>query len=139
MIGLPLLMAACVMVGLLALWLPSRSGVTKDNFERIETGMSRADVEKILGGKADDRGDVVLARSGLQIDILGLNPPSSEGWGNPETGDVALVEFDDAGHVRAKAWWPSNWIDDRTPWEKLLDRLPWREKRFPVPVRITTL
>ena len=47
--GLSLLMAACVVVVALALLLPPQSGVTKENFDRIQIGMTRAEVEQIFG------------------------------------------------------------------------------------------
>jgi hypothetical protein len=49
-------LAACVGIafGVLAM-LPPRPGVTKANFDRIEKGMTREDVEVLFGGKGDWR------------------------------------------------------------------------------------
>jgi hypothetical protein len=48
---LPLTVA--VIVGVLGL-LPPRPGVTKANFDRIEKGMTKAEVEKIFGRQGDE-------------------------------------------------------------------------------------
>jgi hypothetical protein len=115
LLGLLLLMAACVAVVALA-FLPTRPGVTKENFDRIEVGMTRAEVEKIFGGQAP--GIVHL------WDLL----PSQCGWEDDETGDGATIQFDENDCVQAKRWLPSAWPDDRTLWERWLDRLPGRER-----------
>jgi hypothetical protein len=47
-----LLLAVVVALGVLAM-LPSRPGVTKGNFDRIEKGMTKAEVEEIFGKKDD--------------------------------------------------------------------------------------
>ena len=46
-------MAGLVGVGLVVLTMFPWPGVTKANFDRIEDGMSRAEVERLLGGKGE--------------------------------------------------------------------------------------
>jgi hypothetical protein len=82
---------------------PPRPGVTKENFDRIEIGMTRADVEAILGEP-------------------NIWPPVWES----DLGDEAQIEFDHQFRVKEKHW--DEWPDDRTVYEKLLDQLPWRER-----------
>src|SRR5271155_206271 len=100
LLGLLLACIAGVVLVVLAL-LPPPPGVTKENFDRIENGMTRAEVEAIFG------------------DETGLRKGPAAMWESDDTDDIAVVGFDDDGHVRAK-----NWVglpDERTPFEKLLD------------------
>jgi hypothetical protein len=113
LIGLMLLIAACVAVVALAL-LPTRPGVTKENFDRIEVGMTRAEVVRIFGCEANGE-----ECSGHRIPFL---------WDN---GDgQALVRFDENDRVTETAWWPG-WPDERPLWERWLDRLLRRERPPP--------
>jgi hypothetical protein len=88
--------------------LPPRPGVTKENFDRIHNGMTRAEVEAIFGDE-----------SGRHKDQVAL-------WVSDDAADLALVAFDNEDRVLVKNWLGQP--DDRTPFEKLLDRLPWRAK-----------
>jgi hypothetical protein len=85
---------------------PSRASLTKENFDRIEIGMSRAEVEAILG------------------------PPAAAWLGAPiwesDLADEAIIRFDKENRVKAKHW--DEWPDDRTLLEKVMDQLPWRER-----------
>jgi outer membrane protein assembly factor BamE (lipoprotein component of BamABCDE complex) len=108
-----LLIAAAAIAGSVVLavasilLLRSRSGVTEENFDRIEVGMSSEEVEAILG------------------------PPSKRrnGWSSWENdrADEGYVAFDNTNRVTEKAW--DAWPDDRTPLEKVMDQLPWRERK----------
>ncbi len=112
---LGLLLACIVGVVLLVLaLLPPRPGVTKKNFDRIKVGMARAEVEAIFGGPPKG--------------LFGMH------FQDDASGDSAIITFDDNDLVASMLWGP-NLHDDRTLWEKLLDRLPWREKPPPPPRR----
>jgi hypothetical protein len=86
--SLPLTIA--VTLGVLAL-LPPRPGVTKANFDRIEMGMTKAEVEEIFGGR------FVLHKGMANV---GLNPLA--GW-EAHDGAVALIYLSDGSVVR-KDW-----------------------------------
>jgi hypothetical protein len=103
--------AGCIglVLGVLTL-LPPRPGVTKENFDRIEVGMARAEVEALFGAPA-----IGWPQFGT----------GSE-WENEESGDLAMIGFDENGLVAQTHW--DAWPDHRTPFEKFLDRLPWRAK-----------
>lgn len=79
---LPLTIA--VILGVLAL-LPPRPGVTKANFDRIEMGMKKAEVERFF------------AKSGKRLPVL---------WGTKWTGDEgeAIIRFDYDEKVIDKIW-----------------------------------
>src|ERR1035438_9324153 len=72
--SLPLVIV--VTLGVLAM-LPPRPGVTKANFDRIEKGMTRAEVEQIFGGKGE------MARLHAIVD---------GNWG-ADDGSFAITEF----------------------------------------------
>ncbi len=95
---------------------PWRPGVTKENFDRIEIGMTRVEVDAILG----------------PTDASWLGSPI---WEN-NFGDEAYIRFSKDDCVKAKAW--DEWPDDRSVFEKLMDQLPWREKTFPHRPRFNT-
>ena len=112
------LLAAGTMAGLVGVvlfvlaMLPPGPGVTKANFDRVEKGMTRAQVVAILG-KAT------------------YEPP---GWGGgpywtSNSGDEIRVRFDENQRVESMIWddgWPSE-----TLIEKILDRLLWWKKESP--------
>jgi hypothetical protein len=85
------ILAACVCLtlGVLAM-LPPRPGVTPANIERIEDGMTLAEVEKILGGPGPD------FISGRAAKILA--------WNNPHYGTWVHVVFDCDNRVIGKVW-----------------------------------
>ncbi|HZZ77091.1 MAG TPA: hypothetical protein VFE62_01150 [Gemmataceae bacterium] len=112
------IMTGCVVVVIVALWLTPVSGVTKENFDRIEVGMTRAEVEVILGSKA-------IARIRQRRDIFCFG----NFWRDAESGAEAGIEFDAEDHVRGKEWWPGV-LDQRTTWERFLDLMPGRPKRL---------
>jgi hypothetical protein len=85
-------MAACVGIGLGVLaMLPPKPGVTKANFDRIEEGMTRVDVDELFGGK------VPLER----VD---------QGWlWDADDGSEVWIGFrGDRDRVFAKIWVDSN-------------------------------
>jgi len=87
---------------------PWRPGVTKENFDRIEIGMTYDEVEAILGPRA-------IAFPGL--DMV---------WFDDHAADEAYIRFDENNCVKRKDW--DEWPDDRGVLEKLVDQLPWRER-----------
>lgn len=120
---------ACVVgVALVVLELLPRTAVTRENFDRVEVGMTRAEVEAIFDGSA--------VRQHPWPSFL----PPDDVWEDAHSDGSALVAFDENDRVTAKRWLQR--ADERTPFEKLLDRLPWRAKRAErttpavIPVRI---
>lgn len=105
------LAAFCFLVlGVLAL-LPARTRFSEANFRRTEIGMSYKEVEAILGKPSD-----VLVGANVRICS----------WGSPEFG--AAITFDEDNRVTCNISRPRK--DDRTCVEKLLDLLPWRERKY---------
>jgi hypothetical protein len=113
LVGLALVMAACVAVAILAL-LPtsSTSTVTKENFDRIQVGMTRAEVDEIFGGKARFTPRQRIWHADL--------------WEDDETTDTAMVYFNAKDCVLRASWVSSP--DERTPREKLVDRVLRRKR-----------
>jgi hypothetical protein len=111
---------------LLPLMLPYRSPVTRAAYERIEDGMTQAEVEAILGGPPGD----YRTRPGISMDPLVRSPSGlNEQWWRGDEGEI-IVGFD-AGTVRsvsfyeteplacgpfALAWWRLKRIVERW-WE----------------------
>jgi hypothetical protein len=76
-----LVACVCVALGVLAM-LPAQSGVTKANFDRIELGMTLAEVEGIFGHDGD------------KFDVLGDEHRENIFWGaSPYNGDMAVITF----------------------------------------------
>lgn len=83
-------------------WWPT-PGVTKANFDRIEVGMTRAEVEAIFGGPPG-----------------AINTPRLCLWGDGDDSASATIDFDEAGRV---AWMGWNQLDDRSSLRRKLDWL----------------
>lgn len=118
-LGLLVAAIAGVVLTVLAL-LPPRPGITKENFDRIEEGMTRPEVEAILGGPAN-------------VDLMWF----PDEWENRATGDLAIIRFDQESRVSSKQW--DGWPDDRTVWQNLLDHIPGREPPPRARPRLITL
>jgi hypothetical protein len=88
--------------------LPPRPGVTKENFDRIEIGMTEAEVEAIFGEAASIVGGKVWSE--YENELVG----------------AATIAWDNNGRVE-EVWWRGR-HDNRTIWQKVLDRLTWRER-----------
>jgi hypothetical protein len=101
-----------VTLGVLAL-LPARPGVTRENFDRIEIGMTRAEVEAILGPPTDF------------FTGWPFPEPNEPIWEN-DRADEGQIQFDEDSRVKAKDW--HEMPDDRGVFERLMDLLPWRER-----------
>lgn len=111
-----LLLACTIGVALVVLpMLPSGPGVTKENFDCIEDGMTRAEVEAILGGPANANAN----------NRFWPERPWDE-WEN-DLGDSVTICFDAEDRVKSRTWEVGS--DDRTIWQKLLDRIPWGERK----------
>ena len=89
-----------------------RPGITKDNFDRLERRMTRAQVDAILGQHADEH-------TGMGGDrIEGFFWPT---W-TSDSGDQVFIEFDDNRLVESMTW---RYGDNRTLYERIRDWLPW--------------
>ena len=89
------LLAGIVCLGaLVPALLPDRPGVTKANFNRIECGMTRAEVEAILGRAANMRSEE---------EPFGVQNGAADIWRNPD-GSGAEIEFGDSDTVVNKDW-----------------------------------
>ena len=117
-------MAAFVvaLVLLIPLFLPPTPAVTYANYSRIEKGMTREQVEQLLGKPMQDRG------------FMQWQPGASLYW-RTENGDHVEVGFDADGHVECATW--NAEIESRTFLEKLRDRFPFiaHEPPGPMPVK----
>jgi hypothetical protein len=100
------MLAACVCLTLAVLaLLPPRPGVTPANIERIEDGMTVAEVEKILGGPGESFWSY-LARSS-STSPLGIVGGTKFGntmlvWHHPHDGTCVAVSFDRDARVKGK-------------------------------------
>ncbi len=101
LLGPPSVAVAVMLSALALLWSP-HPGVTKANFDRIEEGMTNAEVEQLLGG------------TGLPFHGFAHHePPRTFVW-EGDDGSVVFVEFTD-NSVMSKKWEPST--------ESITDRL----------------
>jgi hypothetical protein len=96
---------------------PDLNLVTQENFDRISDGMSRAEVEAILGPP----GDYTTGRSQCKDSLKQEFLPVILDW----DADNAWVSigFDDSGSMVRKEYHP------RTPAGRPLENLLWRAKR----------
>lgn len=95
-------------------WWPT-PGVTKANFDRIQVGMTFAEVEATFSAPPG-------------YDVSGIDFKSGRfgrraQWTDREGFRRALFDFDDRDRV-ASAFWQH--FDERSWSEKLLDEMPWR-------------
>ncbi len=104
-----LAVCVCLTLAVLAMFpaRPIKPGVTRVNIHRIEIGMTRAEVEAVLGRGGSPTGGPHLTLNGSKAFTW---------WG--EHGTISLA-FDDDGRVKAKQWddRPSGTIPQRiTRW-----------------------
>jgi hypothetical protein len=123
-----------VLVGiLLTLLLPRPSKVTRANFERIEVGMSKPEVEEILGGPPGDYRDrptYTHARVDFLLGLVGAFAPGREERGWHGNQGVIEVTFDGPGVVAEKQFTeetPAGWAETlrwrlNRRWERLWGR-----------------
>src|SRR5262245_46195110 len=81
-----------------------RPGVTRTNFDRIETGSTRADVEELLGGRPRDESPNGTNWSELHNGKLQVGH-SRQVWGGDH--GAAIVIFDEKGRVAHASWMDS--------------------------------
>jgi len=135
-------LAVVVAVGVVVLW-PRADRITRENFERIREGMSRAEVEAILGPPGDYRtghgetgfdGSEVTGwtpdpRFGLDDALAwskfpGQSPEDPRRWANWLSDSfLVLIVIDESRQVIHKQ------IDPRRRTQGPLDNLLWRLKR----------
>jgi hypothetical protein len=106
---------------LLPRWLADGPGIAWANYCRIRTGMSRAEVEALLGGPP---GGYCTERT-ILIEDPSLPPPPDDGeiWAGDDGG--VIVVFDAGGQVTAKGWIKSQY---GTKWS--LRRFAWRVEEW---------
>jgi hypothetical protein len=119
--------AVAVAVGVVVLWPTQPNRITQENCDRIKKGMSRAEVETILGPPGDYRtgpGQGVLAWDPILDGTTRLNECTNRSNWAGDTGWVS-VEFDNGdGTVRA-----SEFIESKRIAQGPLENLLWRAKR----------
>ena len=71
--------------------------INEANYDRIQCGMSRQQVEAILG---QSNVPIVLGNFGVRSHARGA---MDEYWAEPESGIVIVIGFDDRGTVAGKA------------------------------------
>jgi hypothetical protein len=87
------ILAACVALALAVLaTLPPRAGVTKANYDRIEEGMTLAEVQELFG------------KAGFVFHGYPNKPALAYCWEN-EGRSLAILFFDENGKVVEKANW----------------------------------
>jgi hypothetical protein len=115
---------AVVAAGVVVLWPAPPSRITRENYDRIRVGMSRVEVEAILGSPGD--------YSTREIAYLLEEPTPVEGWpiGDNEEwcGDRASIDvaFTPTGTLMWARFWEGLPTD---PDEGPLHNLLWRAKR----------
>jgi hypothetical protein len=93
------MLAACVCLTLAVLaLLPPRPGVTLANIDRIENGMTRAEIEKLLGGAGVELSDWVPLRT------INAACVTVVAWDHPHDGTHVAVYFDRDNRVIGKDW-----------------------------------
>jgi hypothetical protein len=92
---------ALVLLGVGALVLWPRAGITRANLSKIHGGMTRTQVEAIFGGPS---GDYRTPGHAYLVDYSFGHPPGSEAheWIGDE--GIAVVAFDQNGHVAARLY-----------------------------------
>jgi hypothetical protein len=119
--GLAVLMAGAVVLWLQLLPDPA-SRITRENFDRIRRGMSRAEVHAILGPPGDYRnGPMAHEPAWLKI-VPGWHYDWAEWEGD---AGAAVVGFDDSGQVQQKQF-----LVSEPTGHGPLDTLLWRAKRL---------
>jgi hypothetical protein len=139
-------LAVVVAVGALVMW-PRANRVTRENYDRIQIGMSRGDVEAILGPPGDyrtgpgERGDCEVEDGTVESWMpdtgsylystpsnwmrMPLEPPENQRlWASWESDSIGIsITIDDSGSVVDRGGLP------RRTTQGQLDNLLWRAKR----------
>jgi hypothetical protein len=126
-----LLGLAVVAVGAFVLW-PRKDRITRENYERIREGMSRVEVEAILGPPGDFTTQPVaeVDRAGPSLLLISdartwpmVDKRAWVEW-QTDTGTVG-IQFTSSEHVLVPIFWEMQSISGHDP----LDILLWRAKR----------
>jgi hypothetical protein len=133
-------LAVVVAAGLIALW-PRTSPATRENYDRIREGMTRAEVEAILGPPGDYRtghGETDYGNIGWMPDpptdlagtltnwsrVPGQSPQDARQFAGWLSDSFAIgISIDESGHVIDKSGKP------RRTTQGPLDSILWRAKR----------
>ena len=120
-------LAVAVAAGVVVLWPSQPSRITQENCDRIKKGMSRAEVETILGPPGD-------YRTGPLQDVLVWHPIlDGTTWHDQCTNSSAWVG--DTGWVRVQfnngdgTVFASDFFESKRIAQHPLDNLLWRAKR----------
>jgi hypothetical protein len=120
-------MAVMIVAGLVVLWPTQPNRITQENCDRIKKGMSRAEVETILGPPGDYRtgpGQGVLAWDPILDGTTRHNECTNRSNWAGDTGWVS-VDFENGdGTV-----WASEFIESKRIAQHPLENLLWRAKR----------
>jgi outer membrane protein assembly factor BamE (lipoprotein component of BamABCDE complex) len=119
LITVAVLVAIAIAIAIPAL-LPPTPGVTYSNYSRLEKGMTRAQLEALLGEP-----DPALQGFGPDGDTSFL-------WESAEH-DSVWITFDPNGLTKSYTWNHTN--DERNSFQKAMERLPWFSKPPPPPIR----
>jgi len=109
-------LAIIVILGVLAM-VPPRAGITKANFDRIEKGMTRAEVAEILGREPDAVGDEIVGRH-----PDATRPHRDLMWRDGDGGWRVLVSFKD-DLVHGTGWYVG--VDDQSLVERFQHLIHW--------------
>jgi hypothetical protein len=122
-------LAVLVAVGAFVLW-PRPDRITEENYQRIQEGMSRAEVEAILGPPGDHRTGATYTYPQIGTGVFSAKDlffvfatgPAWPVW----KGDAVeiQIQLNDSGHATHKGRLTAHRIE-QTP----LDNLLWRAKR----------
>jgi hypothetical protein len=115
-----LALAALGVAGTWVLW-PRPPRVTRARFDRIQPGMTLADVQAIVGGPPADyrSGPTTLGVGSREILAGAARPAEVRTWKTDEA--TVVVSFDADGHAVVKSFSEASLTGDG-----LLDRLRWR-------------
>jgi hypothetical protein len=111
-------------------FMPTTPGVTYANYSRIEEGMTREQVEGLLG---EPNAPKMLGMYTTGVGPRDPHAPATSLYWRTDDGDEVEAGFDHDGHVVLAAW--NTLQDDRTAFEKLRDRLPWLRREPPPPMQ----
>jgi hypothetical protein len=116
---------AVVGAGAAVMLLRREDRVTRQNFDRITEGMSRTEVESILGSPGDYRSGPVKWKAGPREVIFQIDSPAHDRWiGDHGTIDIWFPEYQGYTGARHMTFHDVERIA-LTP----LDNLVWRAKR----------
>jgi hypothetical protein len=123
-VALFIVVAASLAIAIPALC-PPTPGATYANYSRIENGMSRDDVVRLLG-EPNEKGAFFLL---FPVDFTKDPFPPVRLFWRSGNGDYIDVGLDGDGRVIHMAW--NGELDQRSGIEKLRDRLPWLARKPP--------